>query len=112
MPKMLVIDGCLVNYSDDRGGVAHAQGEYIDVPKDIAKVLANHSRALYVKKEDDHDKSGCFTASKRLLDAADKMNKPAKETAAEKKAREERELAASQNGDTTNKTSGDEGSGD
>jgi hypothetical protein len=46
-----------------------------------------------------------------LLDAADKMNKPAKETAAEKKAREERELAASQNGDTTNETSGDEGSG-
>ena len=112
MPKVIIITTCLINHADDRGGVTYGQGEIVDVSKETAKTLTVNDRALYVEKTDDHDKNGLYTATTQLLDAAKKMNKPAKETAAEKKAREERELAASQNGDTTNETSGDEGSGD
>lgn len=76
MPKMITIACTNVNYNDDRGGVIHGQGELIDVTKEVARTLALNDRALYVNKADDHDKAGVFTASKALLDAAKKMNKP------------------------------------
>lgn len=75
MPKMIVISATNVNYNDDRGGVIHGQGELIDVNKEVARTLATNDRALYVNKADDHDKTGAFTASKALLDAAKKMTK-------------------------------------
>jgi len=72
MTKMLIIDTCLVNHNDDRGGVAHARGEIIDPPKDEAKKLVLADRALYVAKADDFDKNGRYTASKELVAAAQK----------------------------------------
>lgn len=74
MPKMLIIAACLINLEDDRGGVDHAQGDIVDVPKkDTAKVLAENERALYVDKSADHTKEGRYTASEKMLKAAATM---------------------------------------
>lgn len=70
--KMLVISACLVNYHDDRGGVAESAGAFIDVPKEDARQLAQLNRALYLDKKDDHTKGGHYTADKDLIDAAKK----------------------------------------
>ncbi len=75
MPRMLLVSDCLINHADDRGGVAYPRGEFVEVPKDIAKKLAIAERALYERKEDDHDKTGRYTASERLITAAKKMSK-------------------------------------
>ncbi len=75
MPKMLIIENCLVNYKDDRGGVAHAQGEFIEVSKETAKKIAIADRALYLSKNDDHDPTGRYTAPERMINAAKKMSK-------------------------------------
>lgn len=70
MPKLLIISACLVNHGDDRGGVHYAEGEVVDVPKDIATTLSTNDRALYVDKADDHTKVGRYTADAGLLAAA------------------------------------------
>lgn len=75
MPKMLVIAGCLINHGDDRGGVAHAQGEIVEVNKDTADTLAKMDRALYASREDDPTKAGIHTASPDMLKAAQAMAK-------------------------------------
>jgi hypothetical protein len=78
MPKMLVIAACLINLGDDRGGVDHAVGQFVDVPKDTARILADNERALYVEKTADHTKEGRYTAHERMVKAAEAMAKPAK----------------------------------
>ncbi len=81
MPKMLVIDPCIINYQDDRGGVAETAGALVEVTKDTARDLIGANRALYVNKTDDPDKHGRNTASPEMLKAAADMRKTA-ETAA------------------------------
>ena len=73
--KQLVISACLINYGDDAGGVHHDVGEIVDVPKDMAEKLARADRALYVKKSDDPTKTGQFTATDAMLQAAAEMAK-------------------------------------
>ena len=70
MPKQLIIEACLINFGDDRGGVDHAVGEVVDVPKNTAATLAELGRTLYVERKDDPDKHGRFTATPELLKAA------------------------------------------
>jgi len=83
MPKILVIEPCLINHGDDRGGVDHAAGDMGDVPKDVAAKLVAAGRVLYVNKADDPDKHGRNTASKDMLKAAGDM---AKASTADEKA--------------------------
>lgn len=78
MPKLLIIEPCLINFGDDRGGVDHAAGEIVDVPKDTANTLARNNRALYVVKTDDPDKTGRFTASEEMIKAGKEMVRAAK----------------------------------
>lgn len=73
MPKLLIIEACLVNFGDDRGGVDQAAGDIVDVSKETARALATAGRALYVSKADDPDRSGRHTATKDMLKAADAM---------------------------------------
>lgn len=75
MPKQLVIESCLINFNDDRGGVDCAAGEIVEVPKATAIDLARAGRTLYVDKKDDPDKSGRHTASADMLKAAADMRK-------------------------------------
>ncbi|MDT3708164.1 MAG: hypothetical protein ROZ09_15185 [Thiobacillus sp.] len=82
MPKMLVTDACIVNYGDDRGGVAEPSGKVVEVTKDTARDLIAANRALYVAKTDDPDKRGLYTASAEMIKAAADMRKAA--AAAEK----------------------------
>lgn len=70
MPKILIIEACLVNYGDDRGGIHQDAGDQIEVGKDAALALTRAGRALYVSKADDADKSGRYTATKDMLQAA------------------------------------------
>lgn len=70
MPKQLIIEPCLVNHGDDRGGVDYAAGKIVDVLRDDAYKLAQAGRALYVDRKDDPDRSGRYTASKDMLQAA------------------------------------------
>lgn len=64
MPKMLITDTCIVNYNDDRGGVAEQAASIVDVSRDTALALVRAHRALYTNKADDPDKTGRNTASK------------------------------------------------
>lgn len=82
MPKQLVIESCLINHGDDRGGVHHDAGEIVEVPKGTAIDLARSGRTLFVDKKDDPDKHGRHTASAELLKAAEAAQK-AKAKAAE-----------------------------
>ncbi len=77
MPKMLVIDTCIINYQDDRGGVAETSGSIVEVTKDTARALLDANRALYVSKTDDPDKHGRNTASPEMMKAAADMRKAA-----------------------------------
>lgn len=70
MPKQLIIEPCLINHGDDRGGVDHAAGEIVEVPRDVAYALALAGRALYVDKKEDPDKHGRHTAGRDMLQAA------------------------------------------
>lgn len=70
MPKVLVIERCIINLGDDRGGVDHAVGAIAEPPKDTAWLLAQHGRVLYVDGKDDPSKNNHYTASKALLKAA------------------------------------------
>lgn len=70
MPKLLIIEPCLVAYGDDRGGVHQDTGDIVDVSKDTGVTLTRANRALYLGKADDPDPSGRYTASKDLVQAA------------------------------------------
>lgn len=75
MPKLLVIEPCIINFGDDRGGVDCAAGDIVEVQKDTAAALARVNRTLYVDKKDDPDKTGRYTASAEMLKAAEAMAK-------------------------------------
>lgn len=68
MPKIIIIEPCLVNYGDDRGGVHVDAGDEVDVNVDTAAMLAKLGRSLYVRKEDDPTK-GQHTAPAELVKA-------------------------------------------
>lgn len=71
--KMLIIEGTVVNFGDDRGGVHADPGETPDVPQEAARALAQAGRALYVNRKDDPSRSGANTASAEMLKAAAAM---------------------------------------
>lgn len=75
MPGMLVIENCIINYGDDRGGVTEIAGALVEVNKDTARTLADIGRALYVDKKDDPDKYGRHTADAEMVKAAKIMAK-------------------------------------
>lgn len=75
MPKMLIIESCVVNHGDDRGGVHQSAGDMPDIPKDPARALVTAGRALYINKTDDPDKQGRNTASREMVSAAEAMAK-------------------------------------
>lgn len=77
MPKQLVIEPCIINFGDDRGGVDCAAGEIVEVLKDTANTLARAGRTLYIDKKEDPDKHGRYTATTEMLRAAEKMAKSA-----------------------------------
>lgn len=79
--KQLVIEPCLINLGDDRGGVDHAAGEIVDVQKGIAGDLARAGRTLFVDRKDDPDKHGRYTASEAMLSAAKDMVRARKKAA-------------------------------
>lgn len=87
MPKILVLDPCLINLGDDRGGTHHDRGDMPDVPKATATEIVRLGRALYVNKTDDPDKAGRSTASEAMVKAAQDMA-TAKAKAAAKAAAE------------------------
>lgn len=78
MPKLLIIEACMVNFADDRGGVHQSAGDMPNVPKDAAHALIAAGRALYVDKKEDPDKQGRNTASHEMLQAAEAMAKPSR----------------------------------
>lgn len=80
MPKLLILEPCVVNFSDDRGGVHQSAGDLPDVPKESARNLIAAGRALYANKTDDPDKQGRNTASREMLQAAEAMAKPARKS--------------------------------
>jgi hypothetical protein len=82
MPKQLVIESCLINHGDDRGGVHHDAGEVVAVPKGTAIDLARAGRTLFVDKKDDPDKNGRHTASAEMIKAAADMRKTSAKAAA------------------------------
>ena len=73
MPKILIIEACLVDFADDAGGQHQDVGAMPIVPKDLAADLVKSRRALYCDKADDFDKAGHNTASKEMLRAAAAM---------------------------------------
>lgn len=70
MPKVLIIESCLINYGDDRGGVHAEQYEQPNPTKDTAAALIASGRALYVDEKDDPSKGKINTASAEMLKAA------------------------------------------
>lgn len=85
MPKQLVIEACIVNYHDDKGGQHQNVGDIISVTKQDAKDLADAGRTLYLVKAEDHTKGGLYTATNEMIKAAKDMAK-ARETAASQPA--------------------------
>ena len=81
--KILIIEGCLINYGDDRGGQHEESSSIVDVSKDTARKLTETGRALYVAKSDDQNKDGRFTAGKEMLAAAEALAKSRTKAAAE-----------------------------
>lgn len=71
MPKILIIETCLVNHGDDAGGIAHEAGETIDVNKDTAIELAKYGRSLYLNKADDPSKTKQYSASNDMVKAVE-----------------------------------------
>lgn len=86
MPKILIIETCLVNHGDDAGGIAHEAGETIDVNKDTAIELAKYGRSLFLNKADDPTKTKQYSASTDMVKAAEAA---AKARAAAAKAAEQ-----------------------
>lgn len=81
MPKILVIEPCLINLGGDEGGVHHDAGAFADVNKDTARQLAECGRTLYTSTSDDHTKPPRYTASAELLKAAQDAAKAAAKAA-------------------------------
>lgn len=81
--KQLIIEPCIVNYGDDRGGVDQTIGDVVDVPKDVASKLASNGRALYLDKKDDPTREGRYTASKEMVKAAQDLAAAKAKAAAE-----------------------------
>jgi hypothetical protein len=79
MPKQLIVEPCLINYQDDRGGVHHDAGDFVEVPKDVALDLARAGRTLFVNRDDDPTKGGIHTASDKMVAAAEAMKKKPKD---------------------------------
>ena len=75
MPKILIIESCLVDFADDAGGQHQNVGDMPTVQKDLAAELVKARRALYCDKSDDFEKSGANTASKDMLKAAEAIAK-------------------------------------
>lgn len=71
MPKILIIETCLVNHGDDAGGIAHEAGETIDVNKDTAIELAKYGRSLYLNKADDPTKTKLYSATPDMVKAVE-----------------------------------------
>lgn len=71
MPKILIIETCLVNHGDDAGGIAREAGEIIDVNKDTAIELAKYGRSLYLNKADDPTKTKLYSATPEMFKAAE-----------------------------------------
>lgn len=71
MPKILIIETCLVNHGDDAGGVAYEAGSTIEVNKDTAIELAKYGRSLYLNKADDPTKTKLYSASTDMVKAAE-----------------------------------------
>ena len=69
MPKILIIETCLVNHGDDAGGIAREAGETIEVNKDTAIELAKYGRSLFLNKADDPTKSKQYSASADMVRA-------------------------------------------
>jgi len=82
MPEVLIVEPCIINHGDDRGGVHNDAGDVVTCNKENALKLAQMGRCLYVSREDDPDKASIYTASKEMLKAAQDMAKQrAKKTA-------------------------------
>ena len=75
MPEVLIIEPCIINHGDDRGGIHNDSGEVVVCNKENALKLAHMGRCLFVSREDDPDKAGIYTASKEMLKAAQDMAK-------------------------------------
>lgn len=74
MPKLLITEGTLINYADDRGGVHADAGDITqDVPKDTARKLVDAGRALYVDSKDDPRKDKADTATAEQIKAAQSL---------------------------------------
>lgn len=80
--KQIIIEPCLINYGDDRGGIDHAVGETVDVPKQTAAFLAQSGRTLYIDRKDDPSKNSQHTATKEMLRAAGDLAASRKKEAA------------------------------
>lgn len=70
MPKILVIESCLINHGGDRGGEHAEQGSQPTVTKETASALVATNRALYVDEKDDPSKAKINTASAEMLKMA------------------------------------------
>lgn len=68
--KIIILESCIINLGDDRGGQHAERLDMPDVPKDTAVKLVGYGRALYINKSDDPDKAGVNTAPQDLVDAA------------------------------------------
>ena len=77
MPKILVIEPILINLGGDEGGVHHNVGDFADVNKDTARLLAETGRTLYTATADDHTKPPRYTATAEMLKAAARAAKGA-----------------------------------
>lgn len=70
MPKVLVLEPVVVNYHDDRGGIAEEAGTLINVDAAQAQSLARFGRVLFVNKGDDPTK-GQQTAPESVVALAE-----------------------------------------
>ena len=81
MPKLLIIEPCIVNFGDDAGGIHQDIGARPEVTKHVAAQLVLAGRALYAAKSDDPSKGAIHTASAEMLKAAESAGKASAATA-------------------------------
>lgn len=79
--KLLIIAACFINLGEDGGAADYAVGDFADVPKDTARTLTEHGRALYCDRKDDHMKDARFTATAEEIKAAQSAAKAAAKSA-------------------------------
>lgn len=82
MPKILILESCIVNLGTDDGGVIAEAGALVSVNAPQALGLVNIGRALYTVKGDDPSK-GLKTASADVVAAAEAFAKSKAKAAAE-----------------------------